>query len=112
MLTDEVFDSVSKTVTPQGILAVVNMPEYDLDTVILKKNLKIIALEDLRDPGNIGTVIRTAEGAGMDLVLMSKGCVDIFNPKVVRSTMGTIFRVPLCMCRILQTASEGLRNGE
>lgn len=94
VLTDEVFDSVSKTVTPQGILAVVNMPEYDLDTVILKKNLKIIALEDLRDPGNIGTVIRTAEGAGMDLVLMSKGCVDIFNPKVVRSTMGTIFRVP------------------
>ena len=51
-------------------------------------------LEDLRDPGNLGTIIRTAEGAGVTGILLSKECVDLFNPKVIRSTMGAIFRMP------------------
>jgi TrmH family RNA methyltransferase len=56
----------------------------------------LIALENLQDPGNLGTIIRTAEGAGVTGVIMSKDTVDIYNPKVVRSTMGSIFRIPFC----------------
>ena len=64
-------------------------------------------LEDLRDPGNLGTIIRTAEGAGMDAVIMSKETVDLFNPKVVRSTMGSIFRVPFFYVEdMMQTVKE------
>lgn len=55
-------------------------------------------LEDIQDPGNMGTILRTAEGAGMSGVILSKGCVDVFNPKVVRSTMGGLFRVPFYVC--------------
>ncbi|MBO7335636.1 MAG: RNA methyltransferase, partial [Lachnospiraceae bacterium] len=87
VVTDGVFGSISVTVTPQGVIAVVKMPEHDEDA-ILKKALKLILLENLQDPGNLGTIIRTAEAAGMDAVVLSKDSVDVYNPKVVRSTMG------------------------
>ena len=51
-------------------------------------------LENLQDPGNLGTILRTAEGAGVDAVLLSRGCVDIYNPKTIRSTMGSVYRLP------------------
>lgn len=60
------------------------------------ENPLIIALEDIQDPGNLGTIVRTAEGAGVTGIIMSNNTVDIYNPKVVRSTMGSIFRVPFC----------------
>jgi TrmH family RNA methyltransferase len=53
-----------------------------------------MVLEDLQDPGNLGTIMRTGEGAGIDGVILSKGCVDIYNPKTIRSTMGSLYRVP------------------
>ena len=59
---------------------------------------KPIFLENIQDPGNLGTILRTAEGAGIDGIIMNKGTVDIYNPKVVRSTMGSIFRVPFMYC--------------
>lgn len=98
VLADNVFKEAAETVTPQGILAIVKQPKYDLETLlrenINKDVLRFIFLENLRDPGNLGTILRTAEGAGMNAVILSKGSVDIFNPKVIRSTMGSIFRVP------------------
>ena len=95
------FKSVSETITPQGILAEVEMPKHRL----LEENfleiayektgkIKLLILEDTADPGNLGTIMRTAEAAGVTGVIMGKGTVDIFNPKVVRSTMGSIFRLP------------------
>ncbi len=92
------FDDLSDTVTPQGIMAVTRMPEYDRKSMLSGENCKVICLEDVRDPGNIGTIIRTAEGAGMDGILFSSGCADIFQPKVVRSTMGSVLRVPCFFC--------------
>lgn len=97
-LSDAIFNSLSDTVTPQGIMAVVRMPEFDEDEILGREDCKVICLEDVRDPGNIGTIVRTAEGAGMDAVLLSKGCADVFQPKVVRSTMGSVLRVPCLSC--------------
>lgn len=88
----EVFKSLSDTMTPQGILAVVKMPEYTLSDLYGQQNL--LFLEDVRDPGNVGTMVRTAEGASFGGVILSKESADLFNPKVVRSTMGSIFRMP------------------
>lgn len=96
IVSDKVFGEMSDTITPQGILAVVTMPKYDLLEMIQREHGHFILLEDLRDPGNLGTIIRSAEGAGVTGVILSKESVDIFNPKVIRSTMGSIFRVPFC----------------
>ena len=101
VVSDAVFKSVSETITPQGILAEVEMPKHRL----LEENfleiayektgkIKLLILEDTADPGNLGTIMRTAEAAGVTGVIIGKGTVDIFNPKVVRSTMGSIFRLP------------------
>lgn len=94
IVSDHVFKEMTETVTPQGILSVVNMPHYTMEQFLTKDNGSFIILEDLRDPGNLGTIVRTAEGAGINGIIMSKETVDIFNPKVIRSTMGSIFRVP------------------
>lgn len=94
VVADKVFASVSDTQTPQGILCLVKQKERDIETVLKKEAPFLILLEDLQDPGNVGTILRTAEGAGVDGVIMTKNCVDIYNPKTIRSTMGSIYRVP------------------
>ncbi|MGN0505151.1 MAG: TrmH family RNA methyltransferase [Lachnospiraceae bacterium] len=98
LVADHVFLSVSETVTPQGVLAVVKMPEYTLEQMLTSMSSEqggtLLLLEDLRDPGNLGTMIRTAEAAGVAGILLTKESVDVYNPKVIRSTMGAVFRVP------------------
>ncbi len=91
-----VFKSMCDTVTPQGVLALVRMQDFTLDDVLgAGKNIAhVIILESLQDPGNMGTIIRTAEGAGATGIIMNGTTVDLYSPKVVRSTMGSIFRVP------------------
>lgn len=96
VVDDSIFGKMSDTVTPQGVLAVANMISYNYQELINKENASFLVLEDVQDPGNLGTMMRTAEGAGMDAVIMSKNTVDIYNPKTLRSTMGSIFRVPFC----------------
>ena len=82
LLTDTVFAYVSDTKTPQGILAIVQKAPH------------LVVLDNLQDPGNLGTIFRTAEAAGVTGILLSKDCVDVYNPKVIRSTMGAVFRMP------------------
>ena len=101
VVSDAVFKTVSETINPQGVVAVVTMPEYEIlneeflaQTYNKTGKIKLLILEDTADPGNLGTIMRTAEAAGVTGVIMSKGTVDIFNPKAVRSTMGSIFRLP------------------
>ncbi|BBF44323.1 rRNA methylase [Lachnospiraceae bacterium KM106-2] len=94
VVSDKVYKHMTETVTPQGILAVVTMPIYSLDDVLNQENGCYMVLENLRDPGNMGTIIRASEGAGVAGVIMSRESVDVFNPKVIRSTMGSIYRVP------------------
>ena len=94
VVTDSVFAKITDTMTPQGILCVMNRFAYRLDNLLKRKNPTLMVLEDLQDPGNLGTIMRTGEGAGIDGVILSKGCVDIYNPKTIRSTMGSLYRVP------------------
>lgn len=94
ILSDSVFGYVSDTKTPQGILCVVKQKKYELDDLLKVKNPHFVVLDNLQDPGNLGTIVRTAEAAGVDAVFMSKDCVDIYNPKTIRSTMGSIYRMP------------------
>ena len=101
VVSDAVFKTVSETINPQGVIAVVMMPKYELlsedflnQTYSKTGKIKLLVLEDTADPGNLGTIMRTAEAAGVTGVIMGRGTVDIFNPKAVRSTMGSIFRLP------------------
>jgi len=94
IVSESVFAHISDTKSPQGILCVVEMKKYTLEQMMEKKPAHLLILEDIRDPGNIGTILRSAEGAGVTGVLLSKNCVDMYNPKVIRSTMGSIYRVP------------------
>lgn len=94
VVQDRVFSAVCDTQTPQGILCIMRQKKRSLQDILNKENPFLVFLEDLQDPGNVGTIIRTAEGAGVDGVIMTKNCVDIYNPKTIRSTMGSIYRVP------------------
>ncbi len=94
LVPEKLFKEVSDTQTPQGILAVLEKKQFDFQEVIDKGN-SVVILDCLQDPGNVGTIIRTADAAGISAVLMSKGCVDLYSPKVLRSTMGSAFHVPI-----------------
>ena len=119
LVAEHVMNAISDTRTPQGVVSMVKRKHYSVEEVCgVKKasgeyttcsTLKaineqtdnvvqplVIALENIQDPGNLGTILRTAEGAGVTGILMSRDTVDIYNPKVVRSTMGSIFRMPFC----------------
>jgi len=111
IVKDNIFKDISDTVTPQGIICILRQREYQLNTVLKKGERQIfVLLESLQDPGNLGTIMRTAEGAGAAAVIMNKSTVDLFNPKVVRSTMGSIFRVPFLIFENLSDAVKELRE--
>lgn len=93
-VSDELIVKMSDTQTPQGVLCVVKQPQYGLEQLISTPAPLLAVLENLQDPGNLGTIVRTGEGAGITGVIMSRQTVDIFNPKTIRATMGSIFRVP------------------
>lgn len=93
VISDPIFKDISETKNPQGIMGIVKKPTYSLDEILKIKNSFLLLLEDIRDPGNLGTIIRSAEGAGVTGIILNDSCVDMFNPKVIRSTMGSIFRV-------------------
>ena len=84
ILEDRVFAAACDTKTPQGVLCMVQQYHYRLEDLLKKKNPLLMILENLQDPGNLGTILRTAEGAG----------VDVYNPKTIRSTMGSVYRLP------------------
>lgn len=108
-VADHVFDGVSDTKTPQGILAVIRMPHYELQDLI-HDNPMLLVLEGVQDPGNLGTMIRTGEGAGITGVLMSANTVDLFNPKTIRSTMGSIYRIPFVVADDFAEAINELKE--
>lgn len=139
IVSDAVFQSISDTRTPQGILCLVQMPEYTLEQLLagttaantgeeeghgreIAGNRKLpqeepsaphlLILESIQDPGNLGTMLRTGEGAGISGIIMNRTTVDIFSPKVVRATMGSLYRVPFYIAEDLgQTIGELKRHG-
>ena len=115
ILSDSVFQHVSDTKTPQGILCIVKQKVYEVNELLNKENPHFMVLDNLQDPGNLGTIVRTAEGAGVDAVFLSKESVDIYNPKTIRSTMGSIYRMPVVyvedLLELLDTfKSKGIKS--
>lgn len=128
VITREQMAKISDTQTPQGILCVVRQPVYTLEKMLsapdesaasgeqapsgksAQSGRLYMVLEDIQDPGNLGTIFRTAEGAGVSGIILSRGCVDIFNPKTIRSTMGSIYRVPFSYVDDLGDAVSRLKE--
>lgn len=109
-VSDKLFKEISDTVTPQGVLAIIRQKEWTMEELLQKDQVPcLLILENLQDPGNLGTIIRTGEGAGITGVIMSRDTVDIYNPKVIRSTMGSIYRVPFVYVDDLLSVMEALK---
>ncbi|MCM1191899.1 MAG: RNA methyltransferase [Butyrivibrio sp.] len=94
LVADDILARMCDTRTPQGILFVAGQPRYKPEQLLDVPNPLLVVLEKLQDPGNLGTIIRTGEGAGITGVIMDRQTVDLFNPKTIRATMGSVFRVP------------------
>ncbi len=109
-VSEEVFAKISDTVTPQGVLAVVKRMHYRTEDLLADSRPLLLMIEDLQDPGNLGTMFRTAEAAGVSGILMSRDTVDIYNPKTVRSTMGSIFRMPFLYADSLKETIDELKR--
>ena len=95
IVSERLFDKISCTKTPQGILAVVEKKKYDIEKVLADNNGIFVVCDNLQDPGNVGTIIRTAEAYSCKGVFLSKTCADVYGDKVVRSSMGAIFNIPV-----------------
>ena len=92
-----IFEKIAQTETSQGILAVVKKKQYDSDYLMekMRAGANLLVLDRLQDPGNIGTMIRTAEGAGYSAIVAVKGTADIYSPKTIRAAAGSVFRIPI-----------------
>jgi TrmH family RNA methyltransferase len=94
-VTEPVLKVLADTQTPQGVVAVCRMLDVSLGDVIAEQPKLLALLANIRDPGNAGTVLRAADAAGADAVIFSENSVDVYNPKVVRSTTGSLFHLPV-----------------
>lgn len=107
-VTKNVFETISDVVSPQGVLVVINKK---IDDNKINQNAEyILALDGIQDPGNLGTIIRTADSANIKQILVSKDTVDSYSPKVVRSTMGAIYRVKIIECEDLAKTLKNLQT--
>ena len=132
-VTKKIFDSLTDVSNPQGILAIVEKNAVKSKISNIKDSEKsetigveekeiiaeneidynqdiIVALDDIQDPGNLGTILRTVDSIGINQILVSKGTADCYNPKVVRSTMGAIFRVRIIECEDLENTLKEIQK--
>ncbi|GAA4704541.1 TrmH family RNA methyltransferase [Brevibacillus fulvus] len=109
--SSSVVNKLSETKSPQGIIAEVRKQNYDWQTWLSSRQADclLLFLDELQDPGNLGTILRTAEAAGVDGVVLGNGSVDLYNGKVVRATMGAIFRLPVFSLS-LEAAGDTLKQ--
>lgn len=107
-VTEKIFEYISQVSTPQGILAVIE--KNNQQTEIDYTEDIIVALDDVQDPGNLGTILRTVDSIGITQILASKGTADAYNPKVVRSTMGAIFRIKIIECEDLEKTLKEIKK--
>ena len=110
LVSEAVLKELSDTTTPQGVVAICQQFHVSLDDVLAGKPKLVAFLAQIRDPGNAGTVLRAADAAGADAVVFSKGSVDIYNPKVVRSTTGSMFHLPFVIDAEIPTTLEKFKN--
>ena len=91
----KLFDEIKETQNSQGIIAVAKLEKNYFETSQLKNKKTIVYLDGISDPGNMGTIIRTCDGAGVDMIILSDNCTDIYSPKTIRSTMSSIFNIDI-----------------
>ena len=103
-------DKLTDTNAPQGVFCVFKKVDILQNSVTIKKDGRYLLLSSLQDPGNVGTILRTAEALALDGILYSKDCPDLFSPKLLRSTMGAVFRIPLMECENLVQTIGDLRE--
>ena len=94
-ITDKLLKEICDTQNPQGIIAVVGFDNKTLIEALKEKGNFLVLLDRVQDPGNMGTIIRTADALGANGILVTSGCVDPYNPKTIRATMGSVFHIPL-----------------
>lgn len=110
LASDEVLAAMADTVNPQGIIAVCSFIDVSLESVLEASPRLIAVLCQVRDPGNAGTVLRAADAAGADAVVFTQSSVDIYNPKAVRSTAGSLFHLPVVLGVDVQDFADQCRN--
>lgn len=108
-VTNKIFTSLTDVKNPQGIMAIVEKNNVKEEEIDYNQDI-IVALDDLQDPGNLGTILRTVDSIGINQILVSKGTADSYNPKVVRSTMGAIFRVKIIECEDLEKTLKEIKK--
>ena len=106
----KLFSEIAETVTPQGVIALCHMERKTLSDILKEEKNCVIMCETLQDPGNIGTVIRTAHAASLGGVVLTKGCCDLYNPKIVRATMSAMFSIPVVQGEESQAVIEYFRK--
>ena len=109
-VSEPVLATMAGTVTPQGLLGIADLPSPDLANALGGASLAVILVE-VRDPGNVGTVIRTADAAGADVVVLTHGSVDARNPKAVRASAGSLFHLPVVVGAAVEEVFEACRAG-
>lgn len=105
-VTEHVLDAMADTVTPQGVIAVCRQFPTSVKDILGAEPRLIAILEEVRDPGNAGTIIRAADAAGADAVIFTGRSVDLYNPKVVRATTGSLFHLPVAIGAELESVVE------
>lgn len=103
----DIIKELSETENPQGVVAVVKKIENSIDDI---KNDFVVVVNGVQDPGNLGTIIRTSDAAGAGAVIITKGTVDVYNSKVLRSTMGSIFHIPVLFFEDFRSLAETLKQ--
>jgi TrmH family RNA methyltransferase len=109
-VSEQVLETMADTVTPQGFVAVCHQFPTSIRDIFASKPRLVAVLEEVRDPGNAGTIVRAADSAGADAVIFSGRTVDLYNPKVVRSSTGSIFHVPVAVGATLSDVVERARG--
>ena len=94
-VSDTVMAAMGETVTPQGILAICEMPLWEIEDIVIAENSKYVYLHEIQDPGNAGTILRSADAMGFSGLITSANSVDIYSPKVVRASAGSLWHLPV-----------------
>ncbi len=111
-VTDAVMQAMTSTVTPQGIVMVCSIPSYQLSDISITPDSFFIYLDRIQDPGNAGTILRSADAFGARAIITSPHSVDMYSPKVVRSTAGSLWHIPVFESMELSTLLSELKNPE
>ncbi|NOU90071.1 RNA methyltransferase [Paenibacillus sp. LMG 31460] len=110
-VSQAVLEKCSDTQTPQGVLAVVARPQLGMDELLAGEHDLVVVLDGVQDPGNLGTIIRSADAVGAKAVVLGRGTVDLYNPKTIRSTMGSMYHLPIVEADLLELLPRARERG-